>query len=121
MGSTCEAAARVSWIIRQTTILVSIELHASRDTLSYSEPIRRLRSYLGYAFVRNARPNTTHYALAALQYGKVIGKLITQNVDGLHHKALSQVWDTFTMQQRILELHGSLHVRLLPLVLTVQS
>ncbi|KAJ3536958.1 hypothetical protein NM688_g6766 [Phlebia brevispora] len=68
-----------------------------------------LRSYLGYAPVRNAQPNTTHYALAALQYTKVIEKLITQNVDGLHHKALSDVWDAATMRARILELHGSLH------------
>lgn len=60
--------------------------------------------------VRNALPNTTHYALGALQYTNVVKKLITQNVDGLHHKALSDVWNPTTMQERILELHGSLHV-----------
>ncbi|THG95089.1 hypothetical protein EW026_g6498 [Hermanssonia centrifuga] len=68
-----------------------------------------LRSYLGYTPVRDALPNTTHYALAALQYSSIIPKLITQNVDGLHHKALSSVWNTAHKQERILELHGSLH------------
>ncbi|KAI0339621.1 DHS-like NAD/FAD-binding domain-containing protein [Trametopsis cervina] len=68
-----------------------------------------LRSYLGYKPVTEALPNTTHYALAALQYTSVIGNLITQNVDGLHHKSLSGVWDEHTLQQRILELHGTLH------------
>lgn len=71
---------------------------------------RRLRSYLGYQPVRDALPNTTHLSLAALQYTSVIKRLITQNVDGLHHKALSDVWDPRTMQERILELHGTLHV-----------
>ncbi|KAI0079358.1 DHS-like NAD/FAD-binding domain-containing protein [Panus rudis PR-1116 ss-1] len=68
-----------------------------------------LRSYLGYQPVRDALPNTTHYALAALQYKSVIPKLITQNVDGLHHKALRNVWNEDTLRERILELHGSLH------------
>ena len=60
--------------------------------------------------MRDALPNTTHYALAALQYTQVIPRLITQNVDGLHHKALAAVWDASTSRERILELHGSLHV-----------
>ncbi|EKM50661.1 uncharacterized protein PHACADRAFT_213556 [Phanerochaete carnosa HHB-10118-sp] len=68
-----------------------------------------LRSYLGYKPVRDALPNTTHYALAALQYTNIIPKLITQNVDGLHHKALAGIWDEARMNQHILELHGSLH------------
>ncbi|KIP02692.1 hypothetical protein PHLGIDRAFT_111785 [Phlebiopsis gigantea 11061_1 CR5-6] len=68
-----------------------------------------LRSYLGYKPVQEARPNTTHYALAALQHTNVIPKLITQNVDGLHHKSLAHVWDEARMKERILELHGSLH------------
>lgn len=70
----------------------------------------RLRSYLGYLPVREALPNPTHYALAALQYKGVVPQLITQNVDGLHHKALSKIWDKRQMEERILELHGSLHV-----------
>ncbi|OCH91524.1 DHS-like NAD/FAD-binding domain-containing protein [Obba rivulosa] len=68
-----------------------------------------LRSYLGYPPVRDALPNTTHFALAALQYRNVIPRLITQNVDGLHHKALAHVWDQPRLHERILELHGTLH------------
>ncbi|EPQ56252.1 DHS-like NAD/FAD-binding domain-containing protein [Gloeophyllum trabeum ATCC 11539] len=68
-----------------------------------------LRSYLGYPPVRDALPNTTHYALAALQYAGLVPRLITQNVDGLHHKALRGVWDEARLRERILELHGTLH------------
>ncbi|GJE98072.1 NAD-dependent protein deacylase [Phanerochaete sordida] len=68
-----------------------------------------LRSYLGYKPVRNALPNPTHYALAALQYTNVVPRLITQNVDGLHHKALAGVWTEANIREHILELHGTLH------------
>ncbi|TFK48554.1 DHS-like NAD/FAD-binding domain-containing protein [Heliocybe sulcata] len=68
-----------------------------------------LRSYLGYPPVRDALPNTTHYALAALQYKGVVPRLITQNVDGLHHKSLRDVWSSTNLEERILELHGTLH------------
>lgn len=71
----------------------------------------RLRSYLGYKPVRDALPNPTHYALAALQYTSVAPRLITQNVDGLHHKALAHVWNERRLRERVLELHGTLHVR----------
>lgn len=70
--------------------------------------------------MEEAHPNTTHYALAALQYTNVVNKLITQNVDGLHHKALADVWDESRMKQQMLELHGTLHVGLPPLPLTVR-
>ena len=73
----------------------------------------RLRSYLGYPPVRDAQPNTTHFALAALQYSSVVNKLVTQNVDGLHHKAIAHVWGENLMQERILELHGRLRVSIL--------
>ncbi|KAF8637655.1 hypothetical protein AX17_002723 [Amanita inopinata Kibby_2008] len=72
-----------------------------------------LRSYLGYPPVRDTQPNTTHYALAALQYTAHIPRLITQNVDGLHHKALmskgSDIRTLDTVGESILELHGSIH------------
>ncbi|KAK0202543.1 DHS-like NAD/FAD-binding domain-containing protein [Desarmillaria ectypa] len=69
-----------------------------------------LRSYLGYKPVVSALPNTTHCALAALQHASVIPRIVTQNVDGLHHKALSlSKISPVRMQQAILELHGTLH------------
>ncbi|PPQ69834.1 hypothetical protein CVT26_014212 [Gymnopilus dilepis] len=78
-----------------------------------------LRSYLGYPPVRDAQPNTTHFALAALQRSEHITRIVTQvtfrhNVDGLHHKALRQIasgsWDPSHILNNILELHGTLHV-----------
>lgn len=68
-----------------------------------------LRSYLGYPSVRNAQPNTSHYAIAALQYTSYLPRLVTQNVDGLHHKAITHLWEPDHMQKKILELHGTLH------------
>ncbi|KAF9266907.1 DHS-like NAD/FAD-binding domain-containing protein [Marasmius fiardii PR-910] len=71
-----------------------------------------LRSYLGYPSVRDALPNTTHYGLSALQYARIVPRLITQqqNVDGLHQKALSMgSLSPVSMQESILELHGTLH------------
>ncbi|TFY81367.1 hypothetical protein EWM64_g2642 [Hericium alpestre] len=67
-----------------------------------------LRSYVGYPPVRNTKPNTTHFAVAALQHTSIVTNLITQNVDGLHHKAIRHVWDEALMRERILELHGTL-------------
>lgn len=93
--------------------------------------LSRLRSYLGYPSVRDALPNTTHFALAALQYTSFVPRIITQviinrltqslysdhppllqNVDGLHQKALRQAdWSPTRIQDAILELHGTLRVR----------
>ncbi|QRV88318.1 NAD-dependent histone deacetylase SIR2 [Ceratobasidium sp. AG-Ba] len=66
------------------------------------------RSYLGYPPVRDAQPNPTHYAIAALQMTNHVPRLITQNVDGLHHKAVPPE-ARFSVKDRILELHGTLH------------
>lgn len=66
---------------------------------------------MGYPLVRDALPNTSHYALAALQFTSYIPRLITQNVDGLHHKAIAHLWDPHLIQEHLLELHGTLHVR----------
>jgi NAD-dependent SIR2 family protein deacetylase len=68
-----------------------------------------LRSYLGYPPVRDAVPNTSHYAIAALQYASYLPRLVTQNVDGLHHKAIAHLWDPDHIQKQIVELHGTLH------------
>jgi NAD-dependent deacetylase len=46
-----------------------------------------------------ASPNTAHYALARLEQNGYINTVITQNVDGLHHRAGSK---------NILEVHGSM-------------
>ncbi|KAI5121746.1 hypothetical protein M0805_009035 [Coniferiporia weirii] len=67
-----------------------------------------LRSFLGYPPVRDALPNTTHFAVAALQYTDHVSRLITQNVDGLHNKAVSSIWTPSKTSARILELHGTL-------------
>ncbi|KAI0048123.1 DHS-like NAD/FAD-binding domain-containing protein [Auriscalpium vulgare] len=67
-----------------------------------------LRAYIGYAPVNKTEPNPTHYALAALQHAGVVPQLITQNVDGLHHKAIRRVWDPERMAAGMLELHGSI-------------
>ncbi|KAF8479798.1 DHS-like NAD/FAD-binding domain-containing protein [Russula ochroleuca] len=67
-----------------------------------------LRSYIGFLPVRRTIPNPTHHALAALQHAGVVGPLITQNVDGLHHAALRRILSEPEVDQRILELHGSI-------------
>lgn len=55
------------------------------------------RSYLGWAAMGTARPNTTHQILARLEaHGRLSG-LITQNVDGLH---------TAAGHRDLVELHG---------------
>src|ERR1700733_6418746 len=73
------------------------------------------RSYLGWPAVRAAQPNPTHFALSALQYANIVGKMITQNVDGLHMKATSQLWGPMERESRILELHGKLRVSQAPI------
>ncbi|KAI9454436.1 DHS-like NAD/FAD-binding domain-containing protein [Russula earlei] len=67
-----------------------------------------LRAYIGFLPVRRTFPNSTHYALAALQHVGVVGPLITQNVDGLHRAALRRVLTEPEIDRRILELHGSI-------------
>jgi NAD-dependent deacetylase len=47
----------------------------------------------------NAKPNPAHYAVAHLEQIGKIKTVITQNIDGLHHRAGSQ---------HVLEVHGSL-------------
>ncbi|KIJ55484.1 hypothetical protein M422DRAFT_151590 [Sphaerobolus stellatus SS14] len=65
------------------------------------------RSYLGYPPVLRAQPNPTHYAITAMLHTHFARNIITQNVDGLHLKALSLNLDD--EDPRILQLHGSLH------------
>jgi NAD-dependent deacetylase len=46
----------------------------------------------------NAQPNKAHFALVELERRSKLRAIVTQNVDGLHHKAGSE---------NVLELHGS--------------
>ncbi|KAG8936903.1 hypothetical protein FRC02_009993 [Tulasnella sp. 418] len=68
------------------------------------------RSYLGYPHVRDSLPNPTHFSIVALQYLNIVSSVITQNVDGLHLKALEMgSLDQADFKEKILELHGTLH------------
>ena len=58
------------------------------------------RSSVGWARIRDARPNAAHRALAQLEAAGHLLGVITQNVDGLHQAAGSR---------EVIELHGSLH------------
>lgn len=57
------------------------------------------RAMVGWERFRAARPNAGHDALASLEARGVLGGLITQNVDRLHHAAGSA---------NVIELHGAL-------------
>ncbi len=57
------------------------------------------RSFTGWTRVAHAEPNGAHRALAELERAGVVGGIITQNVDRLHHAAGSR---------RVIELHGAL-------------
>ncbi|KAH9004734.1 DHS-like NAD/FAD-binding domain-containing protein [Lactarius hatsudake] len=67
-----------------------------------------LRAYIGFLPVRRTLPNPTHFSLAALQHAGVVGSLITQNVDGLHHAALRHALSEAEVDARVLQLHGSI-------------
>ncbi|MHC8306171.1 NAD-dependent protein deacetylase [Pseudomonas sp. PB3P13] len=73
-----------------------------QEFLAAPESRRRYwaRAMLGWPRVRQAQPNVAHEALASLQRTRLIGGLITQNVDTLHDQAGSH---------DVIELHGSLH------------
>jgi len=57
------------------------------------------RSMRGWPIMAEARPNAAHDALARLEDGGLIGRIVTQNVDGLHQRAGSS---------KVIELHGSI-------------
>jgi NAD-dependent SIR2 family protein deacetylase len=64
------------------------------------EAVRRrywARSYVGWPTMGQAAPNAGHLALAELAQRGHISLVVTQNVDGLHHKAGSAA---------VLDLHG---------------
>jgi NAD-dependent SIR2 family protein deacetylase len=55
------------------------------------------RSLVGWRTIGQARPGEAHHALAQLEAAGRIGRLLTQNVDGLHDAAGSR---------RVIDLHG---------------
>ena len=57
------------------------------------------RSFAGWTRIASAKPNRAHSALAAMESAGKVDTLITQNVDGLHHRAGSR---------RVIDLHGRL-------------
>lgn len=57
------------------------------------------RSAVGWPRVLAARPNAAHHALARLEAGGQLSRLLTQNVDGLHQRAGSR---------EVIDLHGRL-------------
>ncbi len=74
------------------------------------------RSFIGWPRVREAVPNATHRAIAQLQAAGWAGPVISQNVDGLHRKALAEALggpcptDAAATPGRpgVIELHGRL-------------
>ena len=56
--------------------------------------------YKKHLLFPNAQPNTAHYVLAALEKKGKLKAVITQNVDGLHRKAGSNI---------VYELHGNVN------------
>lgn len=70
----------------------------------FEQSPRRVQDWYAerWRFVREARPNPAHQAIAALEqaFSDKRFSVLTQNVDGLHQAAGSQ---------RVLELHGSIH------------
>ena len=67
-----------------------------------SEHARRrywARSMIGWPILAKAQPSAAHRALAAFEAAGRIGRLVTQNVDGLHQRSGSR---------DVIELHGSI-------------
>ncbi|CAN5144732.1 NAD-dependent protein deacetylase [soil metagenome] len=59
------------------------------------------RSLIGWRRVADAAPNRAHRALARMEQAGLVHHLVTQNVDGLHHRAGSR---------KVIDLHGRLDV-----------
>ncbi|HIT85480.1 MAG TPA: NAD-dependent protein deacylase [Candidatus Ornithomonoglobus intestinigallinarum] len=69
-------------------------------TFFVNNPVEFFRFYRDKMLYLDAEPNAAHIALAKLEKRKKLKAVITQNIDGLHQKAGSNV---------VLELHGSVH------------
>lgn len=64
------------------------------------EPEKFFDFYKTHMLYPDAEPNDTHWALARLEDAGIVKAVITQNVDGLHQMAGSEV---------VHELHGTVH------------
>ncbi len=64
------------------------------------EPEKFFSFYRDHMLYPNAEPNDTHIALARLEEEGILKGVITQNIDGLHQLAGSEV---------VYELHGTVH------------
>ncbi|MBI4646265.1 MAG: Sir2 family NAD-dependent protein deacetylase [Bacteroidia bacterium] len=53
-----------------------------------------------YRIIKRAKPNKAHYAIKTLEDRGKLLSLVTQNIDGLHHKAGNS-------QDKIIEIHGT--------------
>jgi NAD-dependent deacetylase sirtuin 4 len=76
------------------------------------------RSFLGYPTMCLRKPNPAHVACASLLQSRAVGRIITQNVDGLHQESirvrhgLQQEGDyacRSTGADDVSELHGNIH------------
>ena len=67
-------------------------------TCLLKEPNRFWQFYRSAMLYPDARPNSTHRALARLEEQGILSAVVTQNIDGLHQAAGSQ---------RVFELHGT--------------
>jgi NAD-dependent deacetylase len=78
--------------------------HPPEEILSHDFFMRNTdefyRFYKSKMIHKDAKPNTAHLSLAALEAQGKLKAVITQNIDGLHQQAGSQ---------NVLELHGSIH------------
>lgn len=73
------------------------------SNILYRDPERFYRTSLKLLeflnSIKNAKPNKTHLILAKMETEGYISSIITQNIDGLHHKAGSK---------KVYEVHGNL-------------
>lgn len=63
------------------------------------DPVKVWQMLAELVFIVDARPNAGHLAMAELETMGLLAGIITQNIDGLHHKAGSK---------NVVEFHGSL-------------
>lgn len=66
----------------------------------YNNPLEFYKFYKDKMNLINFKPNITHYKLKELEDSGKLKCVITQNIDGLHHKAGSK---------NVLEIHGSIY------------